>query len=63
MMRDTKRPIHAFSGKAMRCSNCSWTKLIKQIDEFVTHYNSESRPFIWTAAADPILEKSPASLQ
>jgi len=32
-------------------------ELINQIDEFVTHYNSNSRPFIWTATADSILEK------
>jgi putative transposase len=38
-------------------------ELIKQIDEFVTHYNSKSRPFIWTATADSILEKSAASVQ
>jgi putative transposase len=32
-------------------------QLIKQIEDFVTHYNSKSRPFIWTATADSILEK------
>jgi transposase len=32
-------------------------QLIKQIDDFVTHYNSKSHPFIWTATADSILEK------
>src|SRR5580658_7415153 len=32
-------------------------QLIQQIDDFVTHYNSKTRPFIWTATADSILEK------
>jgi len=32
-------------------------ELINQIDEFVTHYNSNSLPFIWTATADSILDK------
>lgn len=31
--------------------------LIANIEQFVTHYNCSSRPFIWTATADSILEK------
>ncbi|MFQ6067738.1 MAG: IS630 family transposase [bacterium] len=31
--------------------------LVSQIDHFVQHYNKETRPFIWTATADSILEK------
>jgi AraC-like DNA-binding protein len=31
--------------------------LIHQIDRYVTHYNASSRPFIWTATADSILDK------
>ena len=32
-------------------------QLIEQIDDFVSHYNSKNRPFVWTATADSILEK------
>jgi transposase len=32
-------------------------ELIRKIDGFVTHYNASSRPFIWTATADSILDK------
>ena len=31
--------------------------LIRKIDRYVTHYNTASRPFIWTATADSILNK------
>jgi len=31
--------------------------LIQKIDSFVQHYNRSSRPFVWTATADSILEK------
>ncbi len=31
--------------------------LIRKIDSFVQHYNRCSRPFVWTATADSILEK------
>ena len=32
-------------------------QLIQKIEEFVAHYNRESRPFVWVATADSILEK------
>lgn len=32
-------------------------ELIANIEKFVTHYNQNSRPFVWTATADSILEK------
>jgi putative transposase len=32
-------------------------ELIDKIERFVKEYNSESRPFVWTATADSILEK------
>ena len=32
-------------------------ELIRKIDGFVTHYNASSRPFIWTATADSIIDK------
>jgi len=31
--------------------------LIAKIEQFVNQYNRTSHPFIWTAAADSILEK------
>jgi putative transposase len=31
--------------------------LIQKIDSFVRHYNRSSRPFVWTATADSILQK------
>jgi transposase len=46
----TQRAIRRGSFKNVR-------QLIQQIADFVTHYNSKSRPFIWTATADSILEK------
>jgi putative transposase len=32
-------------------------QLIQKIQDFVDHYNRESRPFVWVATADSILEK------
>lgn len=32
-------------------------QLIEKIQQFVEHYNKESRPFVWVATADSILEK------
>ena len=46
----TQRAIRRGSFRSVR-------ELINQIDDFVSHYNSNSRPFIWTATADSILEK------
>ncbi|RME59575.1 IS630 family transposase [Candidatus Parcubacteria bacterium] len=31
--------------------------LVAKIDHFVTHYNKETQPFVWTATAESILEK------
>lgn len=31
--------------------------LIKKIDRFVSNYNPKSKPFVWTATADSILQK------
>ncbi|KAB0641968.1 IS630 family transposase, partial [Burkholderia dolosa] len=28
-----------------------------RIDQFVSHYNENCKPFVWTASADSILEK------
>jgi putative transposase len=32
-------------------------ELISKIEQFVNHYNTHARPFIWSATADSILEK------
>ncbi|AJK47750.1 transposase [Burkholderia plantarii] len=32
-------------------------QLIKRIDLFVSHYNENCKPFVWTASANSILEK------
>ena len=40
-----------------RGSFCSVKDLIQKIDAFVQHYNRSSRPSVWTATADSILEK------
>ncbi|HME32782.1 MAG TPA: transposase, partial [Terriglobales bacterium] len=32
-------------------------ELVAKIDAFVQHYNRPSRPFLWTATADSILQK------
>jgi putative transposase len=32
-------------------------ELIRRIEEFVKNYNSNSRPFVWTATADSIFQK------
>ena len=31
--------------------------LVAKIDQFVQHYNASTRPFVWTATADSILQK------
>ena len=35
----------------------SVTVLIKQIREYIDHWNANSKPFVWTATADDILAK------
>jgi len=32
-------------------------ELVAKIENFVTHYNSKTKPFMWTATADSILQK------
>lgn len=32
-------------------------ELVSKIDQFIAHYNADSRPFVWTATAQSILEK------
>lgn len=35
----------------------SLAQLIRQVDEFINHWNETSKPFEWTATADEVLEK------
>lgn len=46
----TQRAIRRGSFRTVR-------ELVRRIDTFVTHYNTTSRPFAWTATADSILAK------
>jgi putative transposase len=32
-------------------------ELVAKIDNFVAHYNSKTKPFMWNATADSILQK------
>ena len=46
------------SRKAIRRGSFKSTKqLVSKIDEFVQNYNASSKPFLWTATAESILEK------
>jgi transposase len=46
----TQRAIRRGSFRSVR-------ELVAKIDEFVNHYNTYKRPFVWTATAGSILEK------
>lgn len=44
--------------KAIRRDSFGSVKqLITRIDQFVSHYNENCKPIMWTASADSILEK------
>jgi putative transposase len=44
--------------RAIRRSSFRRVKeVVQKIDDFVQHYNGKQRPFVWTATADPILQK------
>ncbi len=44
--------------KAIRRGSFGSVKqLIKRIDHFVSHYNENCKPFVWSASADSILEQ------
>jgi transposase len=46
----TQRAIRRGSFRSVR-------ELVRKIDDYVTHYNRSSRPFVWTATADSIFAK------
>jgi len=33
-------------------------ELVRKIEEYIRQYNRHQKPFVWTAAADSILEKT-----
>ena len=44
--------------KAIRRGSFKSVKeLVARIEHFVSHYNARTRPFVWTATADSILQK------
>lgn len=50
--------FHLITQKAIRRGTFKSVKELKaKIEQFVKHYNVNSRPFVWTATADSILEK------
>ena len=50
--------------KAIRRGNLKKVKdLIANIQEFTSQYNTKPRPFVWTATAESILDKSTESLE
>jgi putative transposase len=50
--------FHIITQRAIRRGTFRSVKeLIAKIESFVAHYNTKSRPFMWTATADSILDK------
>ena len=46
------------TSKAIRRGSFTSTKaLVRKIDEFVQSYNGNSKPYVWTATADSIMDK------
>lgn len=57
-LNQVERWFGLITQKAIRRGSFSSVKeLISKIEQFVDHYNSESRPFVWTATAESILAK------
>jgi len=57
-LNQVERWFALISQRAIRRGTFSSVKdLIEKIEYFVQHYNRTSRPFLWTATADSILEK------
>ncbi|RQR44059.1 IS630 family transposase [Burkholderia sp. Bp9126] len=57
-LNQVERFFALITDKAIRRGSFSSVKqLIKRIDQFVSHYNENCKPFAWTASADSILEK------
>jgi|SRR5215469_10938825 len=57
-LNQVERFFALITDKAIRRGSFGSVKqLIKRIDQFVSHYNENCKPFVWTASADSILEK------
>jgi putative transposase len=57
-LNQVERWFGIITQRAIRRGSFSSVKeLIARIKQFVTAYNQNSAPFIWTATADSILEK------
>ena len=57
-LNQVERWFALLSRREIRRGSFSSTRdLIARIETFVAHYNSHSRPFVWTATADAILQK------
>jgi putative transposase len=57
-LNQVERWFGLITQRAIRRGSFSSVKeLIEKIDAFVKHYNRSSRPFVWTATADSILQK------
>jgi putative transposase len=57
-LNQVERWFGLITQRAIRRGSFSSVKeLVEKIDTFVQHYNRSSRPFVWTATADSILQK------
>jgi putative transposase len=57
-LNQVERFFALIADKAIRrCSFGSVKQLITRIEQFVSHYNENCKPFMWTTSADSILEK------
>ena len=57
-LNQVERFFSLITDKAIRRGSFTSVKqLVQRIDHFVTAYNTNCRPFKWTATADSILEK------
>jgi len=57
-LNQVERFFGLITDKAIRRGSFSSVKdLINKIDHFVASYNTNCKPFTWTASADSILEK------
>jgi putative transposase len=57
-LNQVERWFGLITQRAIRRGSFSSVKdLVEKIDAFVQHYNRSSRPFVWTATADSILQK------
>ncbi len=57
-LNQVERFFALITGKAIRRGSFGSVKqLIQRIDQFVSHYNENCKPFSWTASADSILAK------